>query len=102
MPKEMADYLPVQTADYVDITFSLVPQDVMSEEGKRNQVMHEFDDGTVHVVSISNQAWFTCTLQWTWLSYADAGIIMDFYHNQSKANGRARTFYWLHPLDGHT
>lgn len=99
--KAMYDYLSDKTADNNE-TLSVAPQNVMSEVGQLNQKIHEFDDGSVEVVEISSNNYFNVTLQWTISSESDAGTIMDFWHNSGKGNGRAETFYWDHPTDGHT
>ena len=96
--KTMADYLPVKTADY-NYTLNITPQRVMPEEGDKKQVVHEYDDGDISVVTVSNASRFDITVQWTALDFADAGTIMDLWHDNNKANGRARTFYWQHPLE---
>lgn len=100
--KSMADYLSAKTANYGNIELDITPHRIMIEEGDKKQIVHEFDDGSVSVVSLSNQMYFNVTLEWDGLDDTDASAIMDLWHNQSKANGRANTFYWQHPLDGNT
>lgn len=98
---DMANYLDVKVADYTTVELSVTPDNVMTEEGKKNQIIHEFDDGTVNVVTLSD-SYFTVTLQWGLISSSDKDSILDMFHSETKANGMARTFYWQHPIDGHT
>ena len=95
---DMASYLAVKTADYTTTELSVTPHSVLTEEGVKNQVLHEFDDGSVDVVTLSG-SYFTVTLQWDWLNVTDKSTILDMYHSASKGNGMARTFYWHHPLE---
>ena len=37
-----------------------------------------------------------------WLTRTEAETLMDFWLDASKANGKKRTFYWQHPIDGET
>ena len=98
MVNTMADYLPVAIADYT-YTLNVTPQAVLPQEGDRKQVVHEYDDGTVAVVTLAQQSQFNIRLQWTLIADADASIILDLYHDPNKANGRAYTFYFYHPID---
>ena len=100
--KKMADYLSPKTADY-DYTLAISPHNVMREAGDKNQVITEFDDGSVDVTGISDQSYFTLTLQWKQGSGdTDHETILDLWHATAKANGRKRTFYWTHPVDGNS
>ncbi len=98
----MHNYLSVKTADYTATTLTVTPQQTMTEAGERRQIVHEFDDGSVDVVGVSDQSYFTVTLQWTYITEAECVTILDFWHNVAKANGRKRTFYWEHPTDTKT
>lgn len=95
---DMASYLAVKTADYTTTELSVTPHSVLTEEGIKNQILHEFDDGSVDVVTLSD-SYFTVTLQWDWLNSTDKNTILDMFHSASKANGMAKTFYWHHPLE---
>lgn len=95
----MSDYLSSLTADYTDSTLSVSPQKTMTEAADKNQIVHEADDGTVAVASLSNQTWFTVTLQWEIISTSDSNTILDFWAGANKGNGRERTFYWEHPTE---
>ncbi|MFO8016709.1 MAG: hypothetical protein R6U32_06395 [Candidatus Woesearchaeota archaeon] len=100
MAKEMKTYLNAVTADYTATELQVTPQRTITEDGNKNQVVHEADDGTISVTTFSDDSIFTVTLQWDVLEEADANTIVDFYHDSTKANGRERTFYWHHPTDG--
>lgn len=95
----MHNHLPKKIANYTAEELKVIPQNVMTEVGDKRQIVHEFDDGTVGVVPVSDQTYFNVTLEWTYLSQSDCDLILDFWHNPVKANGRARTFYWRHPID---
>lgn len=101
MAGSMADYLDIAVPDYGTETLSLAPQDTMPEAASKNQVVHELDDGTREVVSLSDDPQFVVTLQWDVLTSAESDVLMDFWLAPFKANGYARSFKWLHPLDGH-
>ena len=102
MSRVMADYLSTKTADYIDTTLSITPQNTLEERGVKKQKKHEFDDGSISVVNLSVADFFTITLQWDIVSNEDAGTIMDFWQNIAKANGSENTFYWNHPTYGNT
>lgn len=98
---EMYDYLAAISADYTAEVLSVIPQRTLTEKADKNQIIHEYDDGAVDVVTLSNTSIFKCTLTWKGISDADAGTIFDLYNDPAKANARARTFYYQH-VDGHT
>jgi hypothetical protein len=100
--KEMYDYLSTVTPTYTATILSVTPQMVLPATGKKSQVLHEFDDGSIGVISKSSSSYFDVSLQWDILISSDAGIIMDFWHDTNKANGMENSFYWQHPADGHT
>lgn len=102
--KEIADYFTgTATAGYTATTLTVKPQKIVVETYDKNQIVHEADDGTIAVTTLSGTKTIVeVTLQWTMISSIDAGTILDFYASSSKANGRATTFYWEHPTDGHT
>lgn len=100
--KEMYDYLDIVAPDYSTTTLSVSPQRVFTEWGEKNQVVHLFDDGSERGISLSDDSIFTVRLQWADISEADAGTIVDFFHDTSKANGITRSFKWDHPTDEHT
>ena len=98
---DMSVYLETKVADYTATTLSISPHDMLVEEGQKRQYFHEFDSGDLDVVTTSG-SFFTVQLQWDFLNNADAAAILDLYHNTAKANGKKKTFYWLHPVDGNT
>jgi hypothetical protein len=102
--KEMWDFLSASpvTADYTAATFDVHPQAVLIEDGTKDQVINEADDGSEERISLSDDSIFYVTMQWAKISESDAGIIMDYWHDPAKANGIAKSFYWAHPKDTHT
>ena len=101
--KEMYDYL-----DHVlpSITWGMssvpCPQKILVEDGDFNQVIHLGDDGSEERIGLATPSIFYVTLRWDALEPAYSGVIMDFYFNTDRANGRLETFNWPHPTDGHT
>jgi hypothetical protein len=93
----MHTYLQEKTADYQQILI-IDPTTVMPVTGDKNQVLHEFDDGSSAVVEISNQSVFNVQCQWDYRNDVDFELIFHWWHDPLKANGRARTFYWRHPV----
>lgn len=101
--KTMADYLSEVTADYTATELTIKPHQVLPEAGDKNQSDHAFSDGQRGVVTIGDgDSFFTVALLWLYLSASDEGTIKDLFHDSSKANARARSFYWEHPTDGNT
>ena len=99
--KEMYDYLSAATADYTTAELQVNPQEALTDFGEKEQYTHKFSDGQRGIVTMSDTSRFIVTLQWNNISTADAGTIMDFWHDNNKAQGMARSFYWHHPRDGH-
>lgn len=99
--KEMYDYLSVVTPDYTAVTLSVTPDTIITEEGSFNQEVIESDDLSQTVITLSTTPIYYVTLQWTHILESDAGTIYDFYFDTAKAKGRARSFYWLHPVENH-
>jgi len=95
----MSDYLSEVEADYAYV-FDIPPQNIMDEDGAKNQIIHTFDDGSISVVSKSTVSRFTIQLQFDVLEETDADTIIDLWHDTEKANGSERTFYWEHPIEG--
>lgn len=95
----MSTYLSIKTADYITTELDIEPDGAMTEEGQKRQYFHEYDSGDIEVVTTSNSFFFV-TLSWELLSFDDADKIVDFYRDTNKANGRKRSFYWHHPIDG--
>lgn len=93
----MHTYLENKTADYTEILI-INPTTMMPVSGDKNQVLHEFDDGGLSVVEISNQSVFNIQCQWEYRNDEDFELIFHWWHDPLKANGRARTFYWRHPV----
>ena len=95
---EMGKYLPEAVADY-NYTLAIEPHEMLPETGEKKQVVHEYDDGSLGVVEISNTPRFDVVLKWDSLSETDAGTLLDLWHSSDKANGRKYTFYWQHPKE---
>jgi hypothetical protein len=99
--KELYDYLSEATPDN-DETLTVSPSDVIVDEGEKLVSIHMGDDGSEERISFSDTPIIYVTLIWRNRLASDAGTIMDFYYSTSKGNGRAESFYWDHPVDGHT
>ena len=99
--QEIYDYVSDLAADYTTIELAVTPQNIMTEVSDKKQVVHEYDDGAMDVITFSDTSYFNLTLMWTAISESDAGTIFDLYNSTSKANARENTFYFQHP-DTHT
>ena len=89
----MYNYVSELAADYTEPELTISPQKVMTEIADMKQAAHEYDDGSMDVVTFSDTVYFNVTLQWTGITAADAATILNFYATTAKANGRERTFY---------
>lgn len=98
--KEPYDYLSTITSDY-DYTLTLKAQDVIQEDGYKNQTIHLADDNSEERITLSTGSIFYVVLPYTLLSESDSGTIFDLYHDPAKANGMGRTFKFA-SYDGHT
>lgn len=94
---DMSAYLSEVPADYTAEELDLPPHDEVVEFGEKEQFVHKFSDGQKGVVTMADQSYFTVTLSRIRLSSTAADFIMDLFHNPAKANGIARSFYWVHP-----
>ena len=95
------DFLSDLTAD-VDITLDIAPHEILPMTGNKAQIVHKKDDGSVSVYTVSGQSYYDVEVHWTILTAAQAAFIFNLWHDQALANGMANTFYWEHPVDGHT
>ena len=93
----MYSYLTTITADY-DYTLNVIPQNGITTAGRKNQIVHSFEDGSDAVVGVSDTSIFDVDLEWTYISDTDRSTIFDLYHDPLKANGSAMSFYWRHPV----
>ncbi|MFB5622444.1 MAG: hypothetical protein ACE5RH_00445 [Nitrosarchaeum sp.] len=100
--KEMYDYLSSYTVDFSSSALNLSPQEVITEEGSKNQEIKYADDGSEERISFSNDSIFYATLRWNNERSTDIGTVLDYYHSTGKGNGAARTFKWNNISDGHT
>ena len=98
----MHSYLGNVAADYTATELTVTPTTVLTTAGDKVQYIHEFDDGSISVVTANSTSIFNVELQWDLISDADRATITDFWHSNTKAGGRENSFYWLHPLDGYT
>lgn len=97
---EPYDYLSTISSDY-NYTLSITAQEIVSEEGFKNQLIHMADDNTEERITLNTGSVFYVDIPWPILSESDSGTIMDLYHDAAKANGIGRSFKWL-SHDGHT
>jgi hypothetical protein len=95
----MYRYLTDKVADYTTQTFTFTPNNVMMVISSKHQILREYDDKQVSVANISNPSKFTIQLQWSDATETVQQGIFDWWHDPLIANGRARTFYWLNPVD---
>jgi len=94
----MYRYLSTKTADY-NYTLNIPSQVSLPITGDKTQHVRKYDDGGISVVTASNKSFFEIQLQWSHIKPAAHAVIMDLWHSPQKANGMARTFYWLNPKD---
>lgn len=95
----MYAYVPLAEPDYDEI-LDVTPHNTITESGEKSQEIHTGDDGSEERISLSNQTIFYLKLQWSKPTSAEVDVILAFYHDPAKANGRARSFKYAH-IDGH-
>ena len=99
---EMFDFLSKTTADSKALfSTSVIPQHVLTEVGDKNVIIHMGDDGSEERIALDNNAIFRVRLRWDYLKPGDAGTIINQYYSTGLGNGRARSWRWAHPTDGH-
>lgn len=98
----MGDYLNIIEADYTAEELNIVPQRTLSDSANRIQNLYEADDGTVNVTTFSKNIFFDISLEWEILTLTETSFIESLWVSYTKANGREKTFYWVHPSDGYT
>jgi hypothetical protein len=96
----MFDFLSATTADSKTL-FAVNPQEILTEIGEKNVVIHMGDDGSEERVALDNDPIFRVKLRWNYLSESDAGTIFNQYYSTGEGNGMARSWRWDHPTDGH-
>jgi hypothetical protein len=96
---EPYDFLSTITPDY-DYTLAIKAQGKITEEGFKNQTIHLADDNTEKRITLSTGSLFYIAFAWKQLTEANAGTILDLYHDPAKANGMGRSFKFAY--DGHT
>lgn len=90
---EMYDYVSTIAADY-DYTLSIAPHRQLIELGEKNIKIKEYDDDSETRIIRSSTTVFFVTLEWTYLSESNAGLIFSLYHDSAKACGTAKSFKW--------
>lgn len=93
---EMWDVLSAVTPDYSDTKLDVRPSTELLEEGDKNQEVLVADDDSDTIITLSSTSVFYVELTFENITEAEAGTIMDMYHNTNKANGKARSFLWKH------
>jgi len=71
----------------------------INEDGKKVQEIRRMHGISEERVSFNNTPFFYVTIPQKIISSADAANIFDFWCDNSKANGSARSFKWTHPVD---
>lgn len=94
-------YLSSGIADYTDEIITLPPDGSMITTGQMNQISYEFDDGVISVTTLSGSI-FNIEIQWSYLTFTEAQTLIDLYHDPTKANGMARTWYLQDPIENTT
>ena len=102
MANPMSDYLSAVAAEYTGQDITLDCHVELPQKVQKEQFVHRFSDGQRGVVTLSDDSQFEVNVQWKHLTPANAGILYDLYNKKTKANGLARSWYWLHPTDGNT
>ena len=97
----MYNHLSEVTPDCTDV-LNINAQKIMQNPGRKNQIVHDFEDGMQAVVGVSDNSIFDVELQWDYLSETDRSTIFELFHATAKANGSGSSFYWLNPIDGRT
>jgi len=96
----MASYLSQKTPDY-DAFLPNLPVSSFSESVTVTTNILEVDSGDEERIQIS-QPDFRVTLNLSKLTRSQIEELIEFYTNETKANGKMRSFKWTHPVDGHT
>ena len=91
----MYAYVPLAEPDYDEI-LDVTPYDTITESGEKSQEIHTGDDGSEERISLSSQSIFFLKLQFRKIVSSQVDVILDFYHDPAKANGRARSFKYVH------
>jgi len=96
----MDRFLPIISADcsHLDV-LAIAPQKTINNPGRKNQIVHEFEDFRNAVVSVNSSNIFEIEMQWDYLTESERSTILELFHAETKANGSARTFYWAHPIE---
>lgn len=98
----MYDFCSTVNPDYTGETLILKPQGVMWETGDKAVEIHEGRGVSEEAVILCDESVFFVQLTWKAISDSESGILFSLFHDPTKACGRARSFKWQHPTDGHT
>ena len=93
-------YLSELEADN-DFTLDVSPTTILPLNLTKPMFVQNFVGGKLRALVINTPV-AGVELQWVYASDTDRSTILDAFHNLSKGGGRASTFYWAHPRDGHT
>jgi len=96
----MASALSQKTPDY-DAFLPNLPIASFSESISITTNILEVDSGDEERVQVA-QPDFRVTLNLPKLKKNQLEELIEFYTNETKANGKMRSFKWTHPVDGHT
>lgn len=94
----LSDYLSSATADY-NYSLNLKCYVSIPKSGNKNQIIHEFDDGSVSVAAMTDGSWYDVEVYFFLQTPTNATILFELYNNPSYGNGSERTWYWYHPVD---
>lgn len=100
MSGDLKDYLQAMAADYQQL-LDISPQQVVVESAFLRQNVVEYDDTSVAVMTRSTGPKAFFFIRWDGLSAVDAGKVLDFYLDPAKGKGKARSFEFENPHDGH-
>ena len=103
--KELYDYLypDYEISPDKNVTLSVSPQAVLREYAPSNVVTHIAIDGSnVERINLGGAGrLIQIFIQYTALSAADAGTVMQFWYDEDYGNKGVNSFKFAHP-DGHT
>ena len=95
-PREIYDFVSTAAAD-VDETLTLTACEAIPESGDKKPGRSRRRRRLGKRVSLDDNSEFYIRLRFAVLSEADAGTLLDLWHDPAKANGRANSFKFAHP-----
>ena len=88
-----------ETPDGTDVLL-VAPQQTLVDDIDKNDVIRQGDDKSEERIELGGPGLVaSATLQWTNLTAADVGTIMEFWADPTKGRGRINTFLWQHPTE---